>query len=70
MEEVDVLKKIKGLHSNRCILAYKNHNKTGFENYADYLLYILNNIAPKNIAFNKAMANELIPLSNAYFLVP
>ena len=70
MEDVDVLKKIKGLHSNRCILAYKNNNKTGFENYADYLLDILNTIPPKNIAFNKAMGNQLIPLSNAYFLVP
>ena len=56
--------KIKSLHSDRCIIAYKDINpnrlrKTGFENYADYLFKYLTDMFPKKIYFNKLDGKRL-----------
>ena len=64
--------KIKSLHSDRCIIAYKDINpnrlrKTGFENYADYLFNNLKNLFPKKIYFNREEGDTLMELYTEFF---
>jgi hypothetical protein len=63
-----VFKKIKSLHSNRCILAYKYYKKEGFENYTDYLYEYLKDMFPENIFFDKEdEKNILEEQSSGYY---
>ena len=66
-KETNGERKIKGLHSKRCVLAYRNAKRTAFEDYADHLIKNLENITPKNIFFNKIHEQTLIILSDRYF---
>ena len=64
--------KIKSLHSDRCIIAYKDINpnrlrKTGFENYADYLFKYLTDMFPKKIYFNKLDGKRLWQMYIRFF---
>jgi hypothetical protein len=59
--------KIKSLHSNRCIIAYKANRKTGFENYADYLFKYLTDMFPKKVYFNKKHDENLFKMYTEFF---
>lgn len=64
-DDITNTNKIKSLHSDRCIIAYKDINpnrlrKTGFENYADYLFKYLTDMFPKKIYFNKIEGEKLM----------
>lgn len=71
-DDVNRINKIKSLHSDRCIIAYKDINpnrlrKTGFENYADYLFNNLKNLFPKKIYFNREEGDTLMELYTEFF---
>ena len=71
-DDVNRINKIKSLHSDRCIIAYKDINpnrlrKTGFENYADYLFKYLTDLFPKKIYFNKIEGEKLMERYMRFF---
>jgi len=70
-DDVTDTNKIKSLHSNRCIIAYKDINpnrlKTGFENYADYLYKYLTDMFPKNVYFDKDDDENLFKMYTEFF---
>jgi hypothetical protein len=67
--------KIKSRRSNRCIMAYRLITlpdgtaiaKSGFDNYAQYLLTFLTNLFPKRIYFDKFIGNRLMEMYLRFF---